>query len=407
MRNVPSDICTSSFFFACFLMIVYMITHIHLHLRFALRRDKVYPRLCRSHLDSSFLYHAPSTCAVCEKPASDKCARCRASAYCSKECQAADWKTHKTACADLQLATILERTADIVHKAYLNFRETTWDTVNFKVEIRDDEVVVYDEFKPHPSPLFIPFPNHLMKDEGVKEAVLTFDTCNEPLVYMEELFQQLLHGCAIKIQEVGIKLKPVPRKTTAVFIDGTVRTNWPDNIHEVLRVTSTKSGKTWYIDISGGQYGITRTFWTAKEFYATYVKTIVSVLPFGSNKKKVSDGGQCPGLAGLVLRKTMEASTLISEAIATWTKANKISLSALVRLPSGTFESEKEALLTALHQPVRDFVLDSDFTKQKDAAAIEHLEHNSGRPLTEKQKKLYIGLLQTAGKGAKLRLPAF
>jgi hypothetical protein len=205
---------------------------------------------------------------------------------------------------------------------------------------------------------------------------------------------------------VGIKLKPVPRKTTAVFEDGMVRTNWPDTIHEVLRITSTKSGKTWYIDISGGQYGITHTFWTAKEFYATYVKTIVSVLPFGSNKKMVSDGGQCPGLAGLILRKTMEASSLIGEAIATWTKANKMSLSALVRLNSGTFESEKQTLLAALHQPVRDFVLDSDFTKQKDAAAIEQLEHSSGRSLTEKQKKLYIDFLQTAVKGAKLRLPA-
>jgi len=137
---------------------------------------------------------ASSTCAICDKPASHECPHCRTSAYCSKECQVAHRKTHRIDCLDLELATILERTADVVHKAYINFRESTWDTANSKVGIRGDEIMVYDDFIPHRSPLFIPFPNHLVKHEGVKEAVLTFDTCNEPLVYMEELFQQLLHG---------------------------------------------------------------------------------------------------------------------------------------------------------------------------------------------------------------------
>lgn len=39
-----------------------------------------------------------NTCASCGKPASLRCARCKKVHYCSKECQKADWPSHKRVC---------------------------------------------------------------------------------------------------------------------------------------------------------------------------------------------------------------------------------------------------------------------------------------------------------------------
>ncbi len=44
--------------------------------------------------------HAPHACAHCERPLASRflCARCKLTAYCSKPCQTAAWKTHKLQC---------------------------------------------------------------------------------------------------------------------------------------------------------------------------------------------------------------------------------------------------------------------------------------------------------------------
>lgn len=39
-----------------------------------------------------------NVCASCGKPASLRCARCKSVHYCSKECQKADWPSHKRSC---------------------------------------------------------------------------------------------------------------------------------------------------------------------------------------------------------------------------------------------------------------------------------------------------------------------
>lgn len=205
---------------------------------------------------------------------------------------------------------------------------------------------------------------------------------------------------------MGVNLKHAPRRTTVVFRNGTACSNWPTCIHEVLRVTSTESGKAWYVDISGGQYGISRNFWAAEEYLATYVKAIKSVRPFGSNRKRVIKGAQWPGIPGLIMRKTMEASTHINKAIAAWVKTYGMSLAVLVRLLPDDFESLKQNLLAALDRPVRAYVRDSDFAKEKDAAVIARYEQRIGKSMTDEQKEMYLAWMRTAVRGSTLQLPS-
>lgn len=90
-------------------------------------------------------------------------------------------------------------------------------------------------------------------------------------------------GHVLEIQEVGIQLQPVPRTVTSIH-PHTVSENWPHQIHEVLHVTSAKTGKAWYIDISGPQYGIDRPLWPSMEYTRAYIEDIVHVRPEGANK---------------------------------------------------------------------------------------------------------------------------
>lgn len=66
-----------------------------------------------------------STCAVCNKAASDlpsplkRCARCRITAYCSRDCQKADWKAHKKICANAANAANSSNTPGPTSGAYM------------------------------------------------------------------------------------------------------------------------------------------------------------------------------------------------------------------------------------------------------------------------------------------------
>ncbi|KAK7534906.1 uncharacterized protein J3D65DRAFT_669037 [Phyllosticta citribraziliensis] len=42
-----------------------------------------------------------SPCTMCDKPDSRQCARCHSTQYCSKNCQQADWASHKLLCRPL------------------------------------------------------------------------------------------------------------------------------------------------------------------------------------------------------------------------------------------------------------------------------------------------------------------
>ncbi len=44
-----------------------------------------------------------SICKVCQKVSTSQCARCRQVTYCSRECQKANWKTHKVQCVPPQM----------------------------------------------------------------------------------------------------------------------------------------------------------------------------------------------------------------------------------------------------------------------------------------------------------------
>ncbi|KAJ9645258.1 hypothetical protein H2199_003264 [Coniosporium tulheliwenetii] len=68
---------------------------------------------------------AVATCASCARPESGpdeklkRCAKCQTTQYCSRECQKADWKTHKKVCCYEQQSIILRRQQQYPSKGLL------------------------------------------------------------------------------------------------------------------------------------------------------------------------------------------------------------------------------------------------------------------------------------------------
>ncbi|KAH9867251.1 hypothetical protein IAQ61_007843 [Plenodomus lingam] len=135
-----------------------------------------------------------TTCAACGNPATDKCSGCRSINYCGKFCQTTHWKSHKLTCEQRLLEKALSRVAILVQKAYFDFSEQTFDTQIIKVEECGDQWLIQDGDQQRKRTYFVKFPQHLMKNEQMKQAVLCAWKCNEALGFLHQLLSGLLDG---------------------------------------------------------------------------------------------------------------------------------------------------------------------------------------------------------------------
>ncbi len=60
-------------------------------------------------------------CAICGQPSSSRCAGCQQSAYCSKDCQKADWAAHKRECKNKSLIGGNWIDVDILNPGYSEY----------------------------------------------------------------------------------------------------------------------------------------------------------------------------------------------------------------------------------------------------------------------------------------------
>lgn len=66
-------------------------------------------------------------CLVCGQPDAQRCRYCRDAAYCSLECQQADWRTHKAPVCPSRVEvqiTLTHTTADLAQRAVLRLHYT-------------------------------------------------------------------------------------------------------------------------------------------------------------------------------------------------------------------------------------------------------------------------------------------
>ena len=337
---------------------------------------------------------SPPACALCGKPANNKCTGCKTETesrhYCGTNCQKKDWPTHKKACIsaqDLRLGKLLERVAGLVQEAYYNFRENTWETPIVKIEDRDDALVLTDGVMLNKTKYFLKFPQHMVTSQRTKAAMLCAWVCNEPLAFMHELVAKLLQGelCIntflestnfgikeldVKVEEISLNLGRIPRKTTYHTPFGGSDDNWPKYSHEVLRVNSSKSKKQWVIDISGAQYGLTETFWVWETYANEYMVKLKAINAFGFNETMIKDLGGIPGNPSMAYGVIRVVAKQMNHSIKEWATERGISLSDLPKMGEEDFRRAKNEFLQTVSDAVREFINVNSFDKEFQAAKV-------------------------------------
>ena len=181
----------------------------------------------------------PSECAHCGNYAALQCSGCKdiqreenapqhVTLYCNIDCQKSDWPSHRKICKHLQAKKLLYRAGDMLQKAWLAYREGSYNCNVIKVDKIGEALFVYhgNEDVPHgmhnhnvikvdkvDEALFVyhgdedvppgtqfPFPNHLMDHPRDKQAVLCHSTCFESLAYMYNVIKDMLQGQLERIE---------------------------------------------------------------------------------------------------------------------------------------------------------------------------------------------------------------
>jgi len=166
----------------------------------------------------------------------------------------------------------------------------------------------------------------------------------------------------IAIDEVEVKLGPIPRETIVICHDGGRQSNWPNYTHSLLQLTSIKTETRWIFDICGGQYGIYKPFWTRSEYKQYYFKIGESwkVYPHGTNKAYMHAFKDVRDIWSMTYGVVGEVAKAMDVSIIDWEKSFDLKLSTLVSSGDDKSTDYKASLLTAMETAVRNFMRSYD-----------------------------------------------
>lgn len=154
-------------------------------------------------------------CANCSKPATDCCSACKDAPtvdegvpaanvyYCSRACQVANFKDHRTTCRILRARKELYRAGDLLKEMFHKLREAVFDLSIVEV-IRDTNG---PSEKPHlwlreghyadiftPFDALVPFPTDLFNNKAERDAVLSLNACSDAVGWMGNSVKEMLGG---------------------------------------------------------------------------------------------------------------------------------------------------------------------------------------------------------------------
>ncbi|KAF2816808.1 uncharacterized protein BDZ99DRAFT_430440 [Mytilinidion resinicola] len=318
-------------------------------------------------------------CGKCNNKATEYCGRCTKIWYCGRVCQAAHWQAHKQTCGTDK---ILQHAAEVYQKAWLAYREATFDIDVVKLEDQGNQLLLHIRkagFRHGIAGFFFEFPAALVRNDEDKQALLTSMMCEDALAYLHEFFARMVKGSYDKIEEVDVRIKPSRRTTADCDSDRT--SDGQTCPHLLLRATS-KDGIVFAIDPTGAQNGQMKAWMPWQDFEDLYVERIVDIFPFGTFQDFSNiEAAKGEGAAGYISRVNWEAMKAFRQGIKTWEAASGLTSSRLVRKWDESFCSEVVKMQLSIIRALKAHIATKDY-EEGNRAAYAWDAVNQGRRMT-------------------------
>ncbi|KAI5378314.1 hypothetical protein J4E82_003010 [Alternaria postmessia] len=294
-------------------------------------------------------------CSHCQKPATTICFGCKTHVYCNGDHRRADWDNHKEYCESVQLETSLTMAAEVVQQAWLTLKEYTWPIPISKVELEDQKVVAYEDGTATKT-LFSDLSDVWFPDQVAEHALMCFRYPFMPLVLTESLITQLIKQSEFHLHEVEVELKDPLRTVTFVHANGTKRSNWPFHRLMLLRITHKRSGKRWYMNPSGTDFGLTQNIFPAAEFESVHLKRLCRVFNVGKCREFEEACARIQRSDSFLTQIDLTIAWLMRKVLSNFLRQPGNALASIVRRPGTVSSAWKQSLTNVLTEAVRGYV---------------------------------------------------
>lgn len=343
----------------------------------------------------------PSECAHCGNYAALKCSGCKdipreenasghVTLYCNIDCQKSDWPSHRRICKHLQAKKLLYRAGDMLQKAWLAYREGSYDSNVIKVDKIGEALFVYHRNKDVPRGTQFPFPNHLMDHPRDKQAVLCYCMCFESLAYMYNVIKDMLQGTCALIEEVHVKRMNPSATRQIVMVDSLSGECRSVHGHDMIRATL-KNGKVYALDFTGAQFGIYEPIMLWDDYARKYIAVLGEANAFGHAKAS---------FARIVQEKTRGVEFIMfynsvtpafERGLQQWLKYGNMTLQDFMKLPEEQFCMHNRLMWDGLRHSFHEYISLS-------SKSITEISVNQSAEVTD------VDMLDCADLGAELLL---
>jgi len=186
-----------------------------------------------------------------------------------------------------------------------------------------------------------------------------------------------------------VKIKAAPRTIVVLAADGTESSkNWPVHGLVLLRITSQRNGKRWYINMSGAEFGLTQAISSAADFESKHMQALCAVFNFGRCRDYVQAYSALAGCYSHTQRISLRVSSRMKAALLAFMQKPGNDLVSLRQKDTTGSASWYQSLAEALSKAVGEYISNYDasplmyqITNEPEEATrntmAEHIDHAS------------------------------
>jgi hypothetical protein len=277
-----------------------------------------------------------------------KCGRCKDTYYCGSECQKAAWLVHKHLCAEDPVEKAVLRAGWLLKKLFLASRERAGCEWMYAWEWNPKHTHLSIKRLKRPGH-FVKFTSAVTVTEEEREMILAARYCKAAVGFFSDLLKMLLQGES-PIQKHFSTNSNANKKIARVQDQGVPE--WLDGyeVHHIFLVSPAKDkAKSWFIDLTGAQFGIPTPVHKVYMYMKKWGKSVHTIAPQGIAKAQLIELGIGEGAKevylGIMFRQDAGVASAVEAAVQNWKKQTGFTSSELRSTGSNSRYEELEPLV--------------------------------------------------------------